>query len=243
LARPVHLQQRQARDLAGSGRTMGHNFRPPFNPMAILYTQIIKIPEQRILSGEFSPQSTVLKPSNEVIKELRNTVKSIPESRTTSLYTFESANNNFVFHLKINNNLVFGVISDRYTTVKLAAAYIGKVADSFGEIYTDDPKTTYYTFDQNIKDVSDKFNRDSSYAQGAAMADETRGILAESLNKIIKREESINNLKGLASRMTMEAQLMQKNVQRMRFRNMAKDYWLYVIVVVLLLLSIYYLTK
>jgi hypothetical protein len=211
--------------------------------MAILYTQIIKMPEQRILSGEFSPQSSVLKPSNEIIKELRTVARSIPENRTASLYTFESVDNNFVFHLKINNSLVFGVISDRYTKIKLAAAYIARVAESFGEIYTDDPRTTYYTFDQNIKAISDKFNRDSSYAQGAAMADETKGILAKSLNEIIKREESINNLKGLAGRMKKEAQLMQENMRRMHFKSMAKDYWLYIIFIVVLLLFIYYFTK
>lgn len=210
--------------------------------MAVLYTQIIKLPDYRILSGEYSPQSNSLKPGNEVIKELREVVRSIPKGSATPFYTFDSSDTRFLFYFRMKSDLVFAVVSDKYTSPKLASGYIDKVVESFEKIHTDDPKTTYYTFDPSIKSISDKFNRDSSYAQGMAVVEETKGLLAESLNMIIKRDENINNLKGLASRMTIEAQMMQKNVQRMHLKSMLNDYWLYVVAVVLVVLFIYYIT-
>ncbi|KAG5859002.1 hypothetical protein KMI_09g14290 [Encephalitozoon hellem] len=209
--------------------------------MAILYTQIIKLPDYRILSGEYSPQSNSLKPGNEIVKELRDAVKSIPSSGTT-FYTFNSSDTRFVFYFKISPGLVFAVISDKYTSSKIASGYMDRVMEAFGKIYVEDPKTTYYTFDPTIKAISDRFNRDSNYAQGMAVVEETKGLLAESLNMIIKRDENINNLKGLASRMTAEAQIMQKNVQRMHLKSMMNDYWIYMVFAVLIVLFLYYIT-
>lgn len=210
--------------------------------MAILYTQIIKFPDYRILSGEYSPQSNSLRPGNEIVKELRNAIKSVPSSEAMSYYTFDSSDTRFVFYFKVSSGIVFAVISDKYTSSKLASGYIDRVAEAFGKIYVDDPKTTYYTFDPTIKVISDSFNRDSNYAQGMAVVEETKGMLAESLNMIIKRDENINNLKGLASRMTAEAQMMQKNIQRMHLKSMLNDYWIYVVFTVLIVLFLYYIT-
>lgn len=210
--------------------------------MAVLYTQIIKLPDYRILSGEYSPQSNSLKPGNEIVKELREVVKSIPGGSATSFYTFNSSDTRFVFYFKVGAGLVFAVISDKYTSQKLASGYMDQVVGSFEKIYVDDPKTTYYTFDPTLKAMSDRFNRESNYAQGMAVVEETKGLLAESLNMIIKRDENINNLKGLASRMTIEAQMMQKNVQRMHLKSMLNDYWIYMIFAVLVVLFLYYIT-
>ncbi|ADM12585.1 synaptobrevin-like protein [Encephalitozoon intestinalis ATCC 50506] len=209
--------------------------------MAILYTQIIKLPDYRILSGEYSPQSNSLRPGNDIVKELRNTIKSIPGSGTSSFYTFNSLDTRFVFYFKVHTGIVFAVISDRYTSSKLASEYMDLVVEGFAKIYVDNPKTTYYTFDPTIKAMSDRFNRDSNYAQGMAVVEETKGLLAESLNMIIKRDENINNLKGLASRMTVEAQMMQKNIQRMHLKSMLNDYWIYVVFAVLIILFVYYI--
>ncbi|CAD26008.1 SYNAPTOBREVIN-RELATED PROTEIN [Encephalitozoon cuniculi GB-M1] len=210
--------------------------------MAILYTQIVKLPDHRILSGEYSPQSNSLRPGNDIVKELRDTIKSIPSGGTTSFYTFNSSDTRFVFYFKMGSGIVFAVISDKYTSSKLASGYMDQVVESFMKIYTDNPKTTYYTFDPTIKMLSDRFNRDSNYAQGMAVVEETKGLLAESLNMIIKRDENINNLKGLASRMTVEAQMMQKNIQRMHLKSMLNNYWAYVVFAVLLVLFVYYIT-
>lgn len=210
--------------------------------MTVLYTQIIKLPDYRILSGEYSPQSNTLKPGNDVVKELREVIRSIPEHSATSLYTFDSSDTRFVFYFRVSGELIFAVISDKYTSLKLASGYIDQVMESFKKIYTDDPKTTYYAFDPSIKAISDKFNKDSNYAQGLAVVEETKGLLAESLNMIIKRDENINNLKNLASRMAVEAQMMQKNVQRMHLKSMINDYWMYVVIVTLLVLFLYYIT-
>lgn len=209
--------------------------------MTVLYTQIIKLPDHRILSGEYSPQSSSLKPGNDIVKELRGAARSVPKGGSP-FYTFESSNAKFVFYFRVASDLIFAVISDRYTSSKLASGYTDQVMEQFKKIYVADPSTTYYTFDPTIRSVSDRFNRDSSYSQGMAVVEETKGMLAESLNMIIKRDENINNLKGLASRMTMEAQMMQKNVQRMHLKSMLNDYWLYVVAVVLLVLFLYYIT-
>lgn len=200
-----------------------------------LLTQIIKLPDYRILSEEYSPQSNSLKPGNDVVKELRDVIRSIPENNATSFYTFDSSDTKFIFYFRISSDLIFAVISDRYTSSKLASVYIGQIMDNFQKIYTKDPKTTYYTFDPSIKSISDKFNKDSNYTQGMAVVEETKGLLAESLNMIIKRDENINNLKGLASRMTIEAQMMQKNVQRMHLKSILNDYWMYIIIITLIL--------
>ncbi|KAM0671756.1 putative synaptobrevin/VAMP-like protein [Ordospora colligata] len=207
--------------------------------MTILYTQIMRMNDYKILSGEYSPQSNSLKPGNEVVKELRDAVKSIT-NESKQMHTLNCSDSRFVFYLKTVSGLVIAVIGDRYASSKLESGYMEQVIGIFMKIYSDDAKATYYAFDPTIKCASDKFNRDSSYEQGMAVVKETKGALAESLNMITKRGENINNLNKLVSKMADEAKMMQKNIHRMHLKSMLNDYWIYVALAVFMMMFLYY---
>ncbi|KAH9410624.1 hypothetical protein HK407_12g17550 [Ordospora pajunii] len=207
--------------------------------MTILYTQIMRKSDYRILSGEYSPQSNSLKPGNDVVKELRDAVKSVP-SESKQMHTVSCSDNRFMFYFKTASGLVIAVIGDRYASSKLESGYMEQVIGMFAKMYSDDAKATYYAFDPTIKSVSDKFNRDSSYEQGMTVVKETKGALAESLNMITKRGENINNLNKLVSKMADEAKMMQKNIHRMHLKSMLNEYWIYVALAVLMVMFLYY---
>ncbi|EOB12270.1 synaptobrevin-related protein [Nosema bombycis CQ1] len=207
--------------------------------MAILYTLIKKHPKNQTLSGEFSPQATNLKIGNTVKKELNDVFNSLPEDSNENFYKFESSNTDFTFMLKVYANFVFAVIVDGYSSERSVLKYFEELFDEFMKIYKDDPRATYYTFDQKISSLSDKFNRENRYKQGLEAVGETKDILAQSLNLIIQRKENIDNLNKLANRMSLEAKQMHSNIKKMHMKSMIQQYGIYGVIIFFILLFLY----
>lgn len=209
--------------------------------MAVLYTLIKKLPSQQILSGEYSPQARNANVGNNILKELNSVIASLPDDSNEKFYKFESETDKLTFMLKVYANLVLAVIVDKYSSERSVLKYFDELFGEFKKIYKDDPRATFYSFDSTLKTLSDKFNRDSRYQQGLEAVDETKDILAQSLNLIIQRKENIDNLNKLATRMSHEAKQMQTNIQNMHLKSLMQEYGIYAVVIFLIFLFLYFI--
>ncbi|WUR02234.1 protein-trafficking protein SEC22-like [Vairimorpha necatrix] len=194
--------------------------------MTIFYTLVRDGKSKKIISGEFSPQSQNIKISKDILKELR-------DADSHKILKMESSRDpKFLFLIYPLSPNIFSVIVDQYETDQNIINYIEELNRLLKE-----KEYKQYEFDNVIKDKSNEFNKDKTLQE----IDETKNVLADSLNLIIQRRENIDNISKLADKLTYETREMHTNIKKMKFDNLARAYGIYGIVIFIIILILYYI--
>ncbi|KAK6090880.1 hypothetical protein P3W45_000125 [Vairimorpha bombi] len=195
--------------------------------MTIYYTLIRENNTKKLISAEFSPQSSNTSISKEILKELRDT------KTNGDLNKIESSNSKYLFLIYIYKEYNFSVIIDQYESDQNVVNYVQCL---YKELANKKDRKNY-EFDTVIKEKSDEFNKDKTMR----VVDETKNILADSLNLIIQRRENIDNLSKLANKLSVETKHMHSSIKNMKFKNLMSEYGIYLGIFIIIFLFLYYI--
>lgn len=206
-------------------------------PMAIYYTQILNKETKKILSGSFSVAGDPLKASKELLMEMKNAITSIPTDKS-KIYSVHSTNRISTFYFKVTDSIIVSSIADNRTTNKVISRYFDEVLKEYAQRYSDN-SSTHYEFDDTVKGITDAFNKKCSVLASVEELESTHTALVENLDTLINRGESINSLKDLADKVSMETREMSRKVSRMKLNAQVEQYKIYGVLVVILVLLLF----
>jgi len=177
--------------------------------MTIYYTLVRENKTKKIIGGEFSPQSETITIGKDILKEIRDI------SNNGNIAKIESAlDQKFIFIVYLYEDILYSVIIDQYEKDNNVINYIHSLSQKLSE-----KEYKSYEFDNVIKEKSNEFNKDKTLKE----IDDTKNILADSLNLIIQRRENINNISKLADRLTFETKEMHSSIKNMKWHSSCLD--------------------
>ncbi|EEQ81556.1 hypothetical protein NCER_101965 [Vairimorpha ceranae BRL01] len=195
--------------------------------MTIYYTLVRENKTKKIIGGEFSPQSETITIGKDILKEIRDI------SNNGNIAKIESAlDQKFIFIVYLYEDILYSVIIDQYEKDNNVINYIHSLSQKLSE-----KEYKSYEFDNVIKEKSNEFNKDKTLKE----IDDTKNILADSLNLIIQRRENINNISKLADRLTFETKEMHSSIKNMQFNNLVKEYGVYAVIGFIIFLFLYFI--
>lgn len=191
--------------------------------MTIFYTILRDSTTNKILGSSLSPQSPQI--SKSILKELKDLSSSNEITKTNS-----SIDNTYFYIVCIYKNIIFSIIVDRYEEDQNVTKYIY-------DLYAHVSKSSSNLYDDIIREKSDEFNKDKTLR----IVDETKNILADSLNLVVHRGENVDNLSRLVNKLHIETKQMHTSIKNMNFNTFVSKYGFKIGVVVFLLILLYYI--
>ncbi|KAI5148246.1 hypothetical protein ENBRE01_0206 [Enteropsectra breve] len=206
--------------------------------MAVLYTQIIASTTKKILSGSYSAVGSAIDGDTLVLKELKSTVSNASPS-SSNIYEHCYGKSNLVIYVYSKDGLTAAMICDKPTNKAELITFMHEVMNEYKRDFKD-TTSAHYEFDENIRKISDGFNRHSGIKKGARELEEAHGILVENLDTLINRGENINVLKSLADKVNLETREISRKVNAIK-RNAQMDKYKIYVMIALVLLFVFYL--
>ena len=191
--------------------------------MTIFYTILRDSTTNKILGSSLSPQSPQLTKS--ILKELKDFPNTKKITKTES-----RINNTYFFVICVYKNIIFSVIVDRYEEDSNVTKYIY-------DLYAYVSKSSSVLYDDLIREKSDEYNKDKTLR----IVDETKNILADSLNLVVHRGENVDNLSRLVNKLNIETKQMHTSIKNMKFNTFISKYGFKVGVAIILLILLYYI--
>lgn len=206
--------------------------------MSIYYTQILNTDARKILSGGYSAAGSPLKSDTSLLKELKQTISSVP-LEDEKIFTLASKSGDCVFYFRMQNGLLACAITDKRTGSKEATVYLNDLLAQY-RLQFGDAAVPHYEFDDNIRDISDGFNKKLKVSKGVEELEDAHSALVENLDTLINRGENINNLKDLADKVNFETREMSRKVNQIKRNAQIEKYKIYGVVALIIFIIIYF---
>lgn len=207
--------------------------------MTILYTQIQNIPDLQILTGTFSHHGQTLETQSTILKDLQEVIRKTP-LKTDGFLMFKCTDNKFLFFIKIEKALLYSCITDTTTSEETVLKYFANIQVIFTKIYSP-LKDNYSSFNNSLKESTNKFNRDANFIEIGANLEKTKGICADSLNLLLQRGENLKTINLLAEQLKFASDELKKRSNQMYLDTLVSKYGFYVVVLVVLFLFLYFI--
>lgn len=201
--------------------------------MTILYTQILKLPEYKIISCSFSLHGEFLQTNNKILQELRNVIQGIPDKTNTKIYDYVCTDKKHTFFMKIINDKVLSTVTDNHSSIELIDDFMSNIEKQMQD-------TDIVNLEPYLKTESDRYNADNNFLEANIELNKTKVVCVESLNKVVQRGEIIDHLDDLAIKLREAGQRFSTTSRNMYYNDLLTQYSIYVIIVVVLLI-LYYL--
>ena len=207
--------------------------------MTILYSQIQSLPDLKILTGTFSIHGQYIEDSNLILKELQEVIKKTP-SKTDEFFNYKCNDNKSLFFIKIEKSLIYSCLTDTTTSEEVAIKYFTNISTIFTKIYTP-LKSNYSGFNNELKESTNKFNKDSNYIEIGVNLEKTKEYCVLSLNQVMKRGENIEKMTVLADKLKFASDELKKRSSQMYLDTLVSQYGLYLVIVLVLFILFYFL--
>eukprot|EP00866_Antonospora_locustae_P001362 jgi/Antlo1/1362/521 len=206
--------------------------------MTVFYSQIQLLPELQILTGSFSAHGGLVETNSQILKDLRNVIEKIP-NKSDNFFSFSCPDNRYLFYIKIDSKLLYSIVTDTTTSQQSALKYFANIQAIFQKEYTPGKKN-YSSFNEKLRNSTNSFNKDSSFLEAGVELEKTQGMLANSLNHIIKRGEDLQALNVLAEQLRSASSELKKSSHRM-LDSTISNYAIYAGVFFTLFLLVYFI--
>lgn len=209
--------------------------------MTILYSQIQNIPNLQILTGTFSTHGQYLETQELILRDLQDVIQKIP-SKNDNFLVFKCSDIKFLFYIKIEKGLLYSSVTDATTSEEIVLKYFANIQAIFTRIYTP-LKSNYSVFNNDLKESTNKFNKDSNFLEIGANLEKTRGIYADSLNLLLQRGENLKTINLLAEQLKYASEELKKRSNQMYLDTIVSKYGPYAIVLMILFIIFYFIFK
>lgn len=209
--------------------------------MTVLYSQIQNKNDLFILTGSVSKHGTSLQNNQSIFKELQTVISKIP-NKSPNFYSFKCTEGQYLFYIKIENSFIYSAITDVSNTQSTILIYFANLEAIFKRVYVPKQKV-YASFNDSIKESTDKFNKDSKFIEMGADLEKTKGMYADSLNLLLQRGENLKTINLLAEKLRFASEELKKNSRQMYLDTFVSKYKIYFVMVVLLFIFFYFLMK
>lgn len=164
---------------------------------------------------------------------------------------------NYVFHYKINENVVYLVIAEKKYPIKLAVCFLNEIDTGFTEELKNHFGTQSVSYYSKLETISranyfikfEKFikKKRAEYLDQDSMTNVDRlnkeisdvhQIMAENINLIIDRERSIKSINSLSENIKDDSGKFKKKAYETRIKMMIQKYSILIAVGLILLLII-----
>ncbi|KAK1350547.1 putative synaptobrevin [Hamiltosporidium tvaerminnensis] len=210
--------------------------------MAILYTQLLKPSDLQILACSFSVHGRVLSSEKKILLELRNIIQKMPDRVQNVLYDYKYGDI-AIFYIYIINDVIYALITDKNDDAESVMKYINRIYSLFTKFCVERGSKPYTSFEEVLRAQSDIFNSKSDVFETEEELKMAKDVCIQSLDKVFKRGEKIDNLLNLADRLKVAAQSLQRNTRRMYYQNLLEQYSLYIVFALIILLVFYFFIR
>jgi vesicle transport protein SEC22 len=173
------------------------------------------------------------------------------------LNTVNIGSQNFMFHYKIYENIVYFVIADLKYPSKLAFCFLEEVHEGFNDelknhfgtqsvsyyskLETIDRTNYFLKFEKFIKKKKSEYSDSGSKSNMDKLNREildVHKIMTENINLILERDKSLNSIDRMATLMTVDSKNFKKKAYETRIKMMLSKYSIFIAIGAIILLFI-----
>lgn len=207
--------------------------------MAVYYAQILHVDSKKILTGSYSIVGDVIASDKNILKELRQAIRTVP-SDVGKICSVSESSGKYTFYFRVMSSVLVCALVDNKTAAGDVEKFFNNILTAYFEKYSDHT-ATHYEFDDAIRLLANTCNKQSKVARSVEELEHAHNVLVENLDTLVNRGENINNLKNMADKVNLETREMSRKVSQIKRQAQIEKYKIYAIFFIVILIILYFL--
>lgn len=212
--------------------------------MAILFTQIVRPSDNRVVVSAESPLSVHFET---VHRKVLNDMSSIPEKfpNETQFCSTKSAEEGIVIYFKqFNSILILSAVEIGLskTTISL---FFERLKDLFEKTYGQDSPNegSYIRFEEVIKEESKKYSKDKGMEETLETLKETKEVCIQNYTNVLQRGHKIEQLEVLGHKLQNISEKFRKKSRKIHVEAVVMQYVFYAALIIFFFFILYYFVR
>ena len=208
--------------------------------MSILFTQIVRLADKRVLVSAESPLSRHFERQHrEVIKNMAKIAEAF-EHETQFCSTKSGAEEITVYFKLFGAILIISAVEAGLSKTSISL-YFEKLRDRFGEEYGADlpDGAAYIRFEDAIREESKKYSQDKGMEDTIEALQETKEVCVKNYSTVLQRGHKIENLEMLGQKLQNVSEKFRKKSRKIHIESVAAQYIFYVGLIIFLFIVLY----
>ncbi|KAI5172038.1 vesicle transport protein SEC22 [Nematocida sp. LUAm3] len=212
--------------------------------MAILYTQIVRLSDKRVIVSAECPLSKQFETKHRtVLKDMSQIIGSFAKE-TQFCSTKSSTEGISIYFREYNSILIISAVEIGLSKTSVSM-YFERLRDMFFEEYGTDFSNDggYIRFEDVIKDESKRHSKDKGLEETLETLHETKEVCIKNYTNVLQRGHKIEQLEVLGQRLQNVSEKFRKRSRKMHLEAIATQYLFYIGLVIFLFIVIYFFSR
>ncbi|KAI5184754.1 vesicle transport protein SEC22 [Nematocida homosporus] len=212
--------------------------------MAILYTQIVRLSDKRVVVSAECPLSRHFESKHKnVIEDMRKVAEEFVNE--THFCSTKSSSEDITIYFKQYQSILILAAVEVGLSKTSVSLYFERLRDLFVEDYGVDLSNdgAYIRFEEVIREESRKHSKDKGLEETIDTLQETKEVCIKNYTNVLQRGHKIEQLEVLGQRLQNVSEKFRKRSRKMHIESIAAQYLFYAGLIILLFLVLYFFMR